>query len=221
MKMLLLILITGISYADVSIQVFDLNTSLEYNITESFASPVDNNTTKSPEDYDFSITYQAESSSGTVKYDAVNMDDVGKGMSLGFIQFNGVYARRLSKALGIKSWMSKKQIQKRLRTQKSKDLQDKMFREIFVAPVLSFAKENNITDKKVIEFIVDWKVNGLPRSYYKKITSNSTIKQLIKLRNRRYIRIYNNNRKKYPAKHPKRYTESVLKRWLERTKMFT
>jgi len=159
--------------------------------------------------YDFSRTYVAESNN---KFDAVNMQDVGKGYSLGRVQFNAENAKILASKLGITSHMSKKEIQRRLRTPKGKRLQEQMFQKLFVHPVLKFAKRKGITNKVVIEFIVDWRVNGMPKSYYNRINKNSTIKDLVALRNARYYRLHKRN--------PKLFPRHILISWLKRTASF-
>jgi hypothetical protein len=159
--------------------------------------------------YDFSRTYVAESNN---KFDAVNIQDVGKGYSLGIVQFNAGNAKILALKLGITPQMSKKEIQRRLKTPKGKRVQKQMFQKLFVRPVLKFARKKGITNKVVIEFIVDWRVNGMPKSYYNRINKNSTIKDLIALRNARYYRLHKRN--------PKRFPNYVLISWLKRTASF-
>ena len=160
------------------------------------------------ENLDFNRTFQVESYN---KFDSVNRNDVGS-MALGIVQFRGVYCKRLKKALGIKSSMTTRQIKRRLRTEYSKKLQIELFREEFVQPILEFAKDKNITDSKVIEFLVDWRVNGMPKYCYKKINNITTLKDLVELRNRRYTRLHN--------KYPQRFTKKVLKHWLKRSNSF-
>ena len=160
-------------------------------------------------EYDFSLTFQAESHG---KFDAVNRNDSGTGMSLGVVQLNSRYAKELSRHLGIKPWMTTREIKRRLRTSYSKKKQLEIFNRSFVVPILNFASSKNIVDKRVIEFLVDWRVNGLPKSYYSKIDSSTTLKQLVALRNRRYVRLHRNK--------PKKYTKRILKHWLKRSNSF-
>lgn len=157
----------------------------------------------------FGRTYLAESN---YRFDAVNRNDSGKGMSLGIVQFNSKYARIISKQLGIKPWMSTREIKRRLRTSKSKQLQLRLFNKAFVNPVLRFTKRKGITNKRVIEFLVDWRVNGMPKKYYKRINKDTTLRQLVSMRNARYKRLH--------RKAPRRYTRTVLKHWLKRSNSF-
>ena len=159
--------------------------------------------------YNFSRTYMAESNH---RFDAVNRNDSGRGMSLGIVQFNSKYARKLSKQLGIKTWMSTSEIKRRLRTRKSRSIQLKMFNQCFVSPTLKFTRRKGITNKRIIEFLVDWRVNGMPKKYYSRITKYTTIHQLVAMRNSRYRRLH--------RKAPRRYTRNVLKHWLKRSNSF-
>lgn len=170
-------------------------------------------------DYDFSRTYIAESNN---RYDAVNRNDSGRGMSLGIVQFNSRYSRELSRELGIKSWMSTKEIKRRLRTDKSKRIQKAIFNRAFVKPILKFAYENNITDTKVIEFLVDWRVNGMPKSYYRKINNNTSIAELVRMRNSRYKNLYRHDIKlvRQGKRRYRKYTRNTLKHWLNRSNSF-
>lgn len=160
------------------------------------------------EDLDFNKTFQLESYN---KFDSVNRDDVGS-MALGIVQFRGIYCKRLKKALGIRNSMTTRQIKKRLRTEYSKKLQIELFKEEFVQPILEFAKDRNITDSKIIEFLVDWRVNGMPKYCYRKINYTTTLKELVQFRNRRYIKLHN--------KYPQRFTKRILKHWLKRSNSF-
>jgi len=170
-------------------------------------------------EYDFSRTYMAESNN---RYDAINRNDSGRGMSLGIVQFNSKYSKELAKELGIKAWMSTKEIKRRLRTDKSKRIQKAIFDRAFVKPILKFAYKKDITNPKVIEFLVDWRVNGMPKSYYRKINSNTTIKDLVRLRNSRYRSLYTHDIRlvKQGKRKRRRYSKGILRHWLKRSNSF-
>lgn len=161
------------------------------------------------ERYDFTITYMAESEN---RFNALNMDDVGKGYSLGIVQFNGKYAKELARAIGINPYMSRGTIKRKLATPYSKEKQKQMFKKYFVSPIFKFCKNKGIRDPGVIEILVDWRVNGMPKKYYKKVNRHTTLSQVIKMRKKYYYRLR--------TQKPWKYSKLIYGHWIKRVNAF-
>ena len=146
------------------------------------------------------------------KYDAVNLNDLGK-PAYGYIQFRGKYAKTLERQLRFTRHTPLHIIKRKLRSKKGVKLQQKLFRKQFIEPILAFANKKGITNKKVLEILVDWKVNGMPRRYYKQINRFSTVKDIINLRKRYYKHLH--------RKNPRRYTKRLYLAWINRLVKFT
>lgn len=156
----------------------------------------------------FHKTIKAESLG---KFDAVNINDLGK-PAYGYVQFRGTYAKILETQLGFTKRTSLQVIKRKLRSKKGVRLQQKLFRKKFIEPVIEFSNKRHITDIKVIELLVDWRVNGMPKRYCNKVTRFSTVQDVIKLRKKYYRYLH--------KKNPKRYTRRLYLAWLDRLNKF-
>jgi len=156
----------------------------------------------------FIKTIKAESHG---KYDAVNLNDLHK-PAYGFVQFRGTYAKILQRKLHFNKHTSIRTIKRKLRSRKGIKLQQQLFYREFIKPILKFAKRRHITSRKVVEILVDWKVNGMPKRYCKYITRYTTTSDVIKLRKQYYRHLRNKN--------PRLYTKKLYIAWIKRLKRF-
>jgi len=145
------------------------------------------------------------------KYDAVNFNDLNK-VAYGFVQFRGTYAKLIERKLHFNRHTKVSIIKRKLRSKEGIKLQHRLFHKEFIEPTLKFAKRKRITNIKVIELLVDWKVNGMPKRYCKYINRNTTPQEVVNLRKGYYRHLR--------KKNPRRYTRKLYLAWLKRLERF-